>query len=325
MKFFIQSVKKMEAERLQKVRCYNCGKVFDQGKVMVLQRLLHINKVLEGIDKETLEEGKYTKENLRVFIKQIETQFSKVKGIEAGEYQLIVNLQSLSKSIGTGREGDELLTFYNRYHFKPFNIKNPDDFTNTYQKLLEEEIGLKRACCKTHFQTPYILSRGLTNLVTVPGYESQWTESVTQSKINKEIEVKDVLNLEKAVEEDDKDEFAGLKPVTREGGGRKKREDDITKNKILIMPADVVGQGVEKDDIDLLKEKENVERKKRLILEKQRMIFEDLELLPIPKVNEVIYPDDVEVQPKMLQKVTIGEVNRKRGQLRGRPKGKKQE
>lgn len=314
----------MEAERMHKVRCYNCGKVFDQGKVKILQRLLHINKVLTNIDREKLESGTYNKETLRIFTKQIETEFNKIKGTEASEYQLIVNLRNLLSS----PTSDQLLSFYDRYHFKPFNIGKPDDFNNTYEKLMEEEIGLKRACCKTHFQTPYLLSRGLTNLVTVEGYESQWTKQI---RMKKEVEVKDPLNLPNTMDgKEEEGEEMELKPVTREDKeDKKERVNRVIKDKILIKPEDFNGIPIEKDDLDVLKENDLNQRKIKETQEMQKDIFDRLEQMPIPTVDEVVYPDEEEgegeKEVRKLQPVNLPEVTRRRGGVRGRPKGTKKE
>lgn len=187
----------LQPQYMHKVRCFNCGKPFTHHQTQELEKYKRVNKVLNRtFPSKNVDVDLMSYKDLEIFILELK-QVAPLVGLnERGEpYPFSEALAQLFKLI-SGKAtkknkdlGKAVKDFVEKYRMAPFDIHDEDeDFRNTFEEFLQENFNLKRMCCKMHFQTPYMLSQGLTNQIVVPGYESRFTLK------EKEPDIQDVEN-----------------------------------------------------------------------------------------------------------------------------------
>lgn len=292
----------VKPETLGKIRCYGCGKVFGLEIEQKYKNVLVLNDLLRGIDRTRLENNGYTNEELVLMGIKLKLTEEEPEEIHA-----------------------KVLLLFDEYFFEPFNILEESEegkelvpYINKHKRVLQG-LGVKRLCCSMHFQTPFLISTGMSNQITAQGLTNQLTEG---KQIKKEID--DSLNIMKGniVEE------AEPAVVKRKRAVKPKAE--------IIRPDEVpiqgTGMGVKGNGVMSEENKEAIQRDvARQLMNMREFVAEELEI-PI-EINDLaahqhggeILPMETPAQEKgagrLVYPKEVSQVQMKKG--RGRPKKEK--
>lgn len=278
--------KRMQRETLMKVRCYNCGKVYDKGMEEEYKLLQAINQIFKEIDTDKILK-EYNDKEIRRFILRILSLFDG----KHLNYTLSKRLLKLKEASEKTKEDVRKILFeiVDDYKFEAFDIlketepgKELEVYKNNLERFLKEEIGLRKDCCKLHFQTPYMISEGLTNQITVPGLRNRFTE-IRPVKKN----VEDPLNI-----------FEGnLAEPQRRKVTRAKKDKDLFINPEMASKIPSTG----KTEEQLHREKEQKEMELRKIAREDLMNMRDFiegEFdLPLETPEETAKASEVPFEP----------------------------
>lgn len=283
-----------EPETISKIRCYGCGKVFNEDMVKKYKNVLELNKLLQTVDRNKLEKNKYSNDELKIMGIKFMLNEEEPEDIHA-----------------------KMMMFFEEYYFEPFDLIGETSegmelkpYVNKHREFMRS-IGVNRLCCRMHFQTPYLISPGLSNQITVPGLTTQFTEAVPIEK-----KAEDAINIMKG-------NIAEV-PVKRKRAVKPKAE--------IIKPDEVPIQNTGMNAGNNEMDKEDLEAKRRdaaqQLMNMKEFIKEDEELnIPIEIVDIVSeeLPMETPLEEKgagrLVYPKEVAQINTKRG--RGRPKKEK--
>ena len=272
---------RLQPQTLHKVRCYNCGKVFTQAQSEQFDVFKRVNRVLQNKSMESMDVDSMSYDDLKILVLELKRVAPNPVLAEDGlPFTFSLDLQDLYKLVEKKKTAkakeelkNEVRSFVEKYEIKPFDVHETGEYKNNLESFLNENFGIKRLCCKMHFQTPFILSQGLTNQITVPGYRSRFTEN--QEKVEDQ-DVPDILGIMGDEEEE----------VVKKRTVRKRMKGEF------IMPEDVPKSTVVKDDYTLNLEKTREERRIQRMAQEQEAKFKEIEEMDFlaPEETSVLEP-----------------------------------